>query len=136
MTTQNIALFKGITAKMGFLNERQRVISQNMANSDTPGYRPHDLKEVDFGRVLQRATGENRVRTETTNAMHMPSPNEIDDPKNRKQKVMYEIAPVGNSVSVEEQMVKATQTRMDYDLMTSLYQKNVGMIRTAIGSGR
>ncbi|HOO82875.1 MAG TPA: flagellar basal body protein, partial [Alphaproteobacteria bacterium] len=56
MTTENIALLKALGAKMDFLNQRQRVISQNIANTDTPGYRPKDLKPVDFGNVLQNVT--------------------------------------------------------------------------------
>lgn len=136
MTTQNIGLFKGITAKMQFLDQRQRVIAQNVANADTPGYRPHDLKDVDFGRVLTKATKENRLRPVTTNNGHLAAHNEVESPKNRRQGMVYEIGPDGNSVILEEQMVKATQTAMDYNLMTTLYQKNVGMLRTAIGGGQ
>ncbi len=133
MTTQNIGLLKALTAKMDFLDQRQRVIAQNVANADTPKYQPRDLLPVDFGRVLKNATGETLVRPETTHARHMPSPNKIDDPKNREQKQVYEVAPAGNSVILEEQMIKAAKTNMDYSLMTGLYQKNIGMIRTAIG---
>ncbi|MCB0376336.1 MAG: hypothetical protein KDD04_10490, partial [Sinomicrobium sp.] len=68
--------------------------------------------------------------------MHMGGPNDIRDPKNREQKTTYEVAPVGNAVIVEEQMMNAAKTTMDYNLMTTLYQKNVGMIRTALGRGQ
>jgi flagellar basal-body rod protein FlgB len=36
---------------------------------------------------------------------------------------------------MEEQMVKSTQNNMDYNLMTTLYEKNVGLIREAIDVG-
>jgi len=39
-------------------------------------------------------------------------------------------------VIIEEQMVKASQTTMDYNLMTNLMRKNVGMIQTALGNGQ
>ena len=133
MTTQNIGLMKALAAKMDYLDQRQRVLSQNIANSDTPSYQPKDLLPVDFGTVLKRVTKENAVRPDTTNAMHMPSPSHIDDPKNRAQKEVYEVAPAENAVIIEEQMLKASQNMMDYNLMTSLYQKNVGMIKTALG---
>ncbi len=136
MTTENIGLFKAMTSKMNFLDQRQRVISQNVANSDTPDYKPHDLLPVDFGRVLAETTGGNIVRPTATNKMHMPSPNNIADPKNRETKTTYEVAPAGNAVILEEQMIKASRTTMDYNLMTTLYQKNVGMIRTALGRGQ
>lgn len=137
MTTENITLFKALGAKMDFLNQRQRVISQNIANTDTPGYRPQDLKPVDFGSVLKKVTGgQSSVRLETTDARHMPPPNDvrIDDPKNQKK--TYEVAPAGNAVIMEEQLIQSNQTVMDYNLMTNLYQKNTGMIYTALGRAR
>lgn len=122
-----------MTAKMNYLDQRQRVISQNVANADTPGYLPHDLTKVDFGAAMEEVTGRNVIRPETTNPMHIGGGGDIDNPKNREQKFSYEVAPVGNAVILEEQMVNAARTTMDYNLMTTLYQKNVGMIRTALG---
>lgn len=136
MSTQNIALFKAMAAKMDYLDHRQRVVAQNVANADTPGYQARDLTEVDFGRVLQKATGSKAIRPETTNSLHLPAHNEVEDAKNREQRYSYEVAPAGNGVILEEQMTKASRTTMDYNLMTSLYQKHVAMMRTALGSGR
>lgn len=136
MTTQNIGLFKALNAKMQYLDMRQKVLAQNVANADTPGYVPKDLSKVDFGRVLQKVTKENRVLVDTTNPLHMPPGGQIEDPKNRAAKLVYEVAPVGNEVSLEEQMIKTSQNTMDYNLMTTLYQKNVNLLRTAIGTGR
>src|SRR5690606_3895707 len=133
MTTQNIALFKAMGAKMDFLNMRQRVISQNIANSDTPGYRPQDLKPVNFDSVLKNVIKSNNVSLDTTNSMHLPPPNQVADPKQGKQKHVYEVAPAGNAVIMEEQLINSGQVMMDYNLMTNLYQKNIGMIRTALG---
>jgi flagellar basal-body rod protein FlgB len=135
MTTQNLSLLNALGAKMDYLNQRQRVISQNIANADTPGYRPQDLTAVDFGQVLKDIAGDSKsVRLETTNGLHMPAPGEIAGAKSKKQKETYEVAPAGNAVIMEEQMVNAGQTMMDYNLMTSLYEKNVRMMRTALGA--
>lgn len=137
MTTENLALFKAIGAKMDYLNQRQRVIAQNISNSDTPNYRPKDLVDADFSRVLKGiADGKSSVRLETTQKDHMPPPNEIRDPRSKKQKDTYEVAPAGNSVIMEEQLINSGQTVMDYNLMTSLMQKNVAMMKTAIGRGQ
>ena len=135
MSTENLSLLKAIGAKMDYLNQRQRVISQNIANTDTPGYRPHDLEKVDFANAVKKITDTNgkNVSLETTKAGHMPPPNEIQNPDERKAKKTYEIAPVGNSVVIEEQLINSNKTMMDYNLMTNLYQKNIGMMRTALG---
>lgn len=134
MTTQNIGLFKALAAKMDYLNQRQRVISQNIANSDTPDFKPMDLKKVDFGTVLKDVTESGGVQMVSTNKMHMPMAGEIESAKEGKQKTTYEVAPDKNAVIMEEQLIKAGQTMMDYNLMTSLYQKQVRMIQTAIGA--
>lgn len=136
MTTQNIGLLNAMAAKMGYLNQRQKVIAQNVANSDTPGYIPRDLTQVDFGRVMAESYNGNILRQNTTDDQHMPSHREVADPKNRDQKTVYEAAPDGNAVIMEEQMIKGAETTMDYNLMTTLYQKNVNMIRTALGTAR
>lgn len=133
MNIKNIALFHAMGAKMNYLSTRQGVLAQNIANADTPEYRPRDLTEVDFGAVLKEVTGSKTVRMERTKAGHMMPGGDIDDPKNRKSRMTYEVAPGDNAVIIEEQMMKATNTTMDYNLMTNLMRKNVGMIQTALG---
>ena len=133
MTTQSLGLFKAMTAKMDYLDQRQRVIAQNIANADTPGYQPRDLTKVDFGKVVENVTRQNKVRPQTTNPMHMPDHQNLADPRNREARETYEVAPAGNAVIMEEQMINASRTTMDYNLMTTLYQKNVSMIKTALG---
>lgn len=136
MPTQGLGLFTALDAKMQYLNTRQRVLSQNVANADTPNYQPMDLEEVDFGRVLTKITKENRVRVDATNDKHLPPPNQVENARNRENKMTYEVAPAGNAVILEEQIVEANTNVMDYNLMTSIYQKQVGMFRIAMGTGR
>ncbi len=134
MTTQDIGLFKALGAKMDYLGQRQRIISQNVANADTPDYRPQDLKPVDFGTVLKGVTDSKGVKMEATNPMHVGYQGQIDAAKSGNQKKVYEVAPDGNSVIMEEQMLNSSQTIMDYNLMTSLYQKNVRLMKISIGA--
>jgi flagellar basal-body rod protein FlgB len=135
MTTENLSLFKALGAKMDYLNQRQRVLAQNISNADTPNYKPQDLTPVDFGDVLENVTksSQSNVRLDRANTAHMPPPDHIDNPDERKQKKTYEIAPAGNAVIMEEQLIQSGRTVADYNLMTNIYQKNVGMIRTALG---
>ncbi len=133
MDIKNIALFQAMGAKMNYLSTRQGVLAQNIANADTPEYRARDLSEVDFGAILTEVTGSKKVRMDRTNAGHMMPGGNINDPRHIKSRMTYEVAPDDNAVIIEEQMVKASQTTMDYNLMTNLIRKNVGMIQTALG---
>ncbi len=140
MTTQNLVLFEAIGAKMDYINQRQRVISQNVANSDTPGYRPKDLVNEDFGSVLKDIVRDNnaasRVKMDATQKRHIGGADSVRDAQSRKQKETYEVAPAGNAVVMEEQLIKSGQNMMDYNMMINLMQKNVGLIKTAIGRGQ
>lgn len=136
MDIKNIALFQAMGAKMNYLSTRQGVLAQNIANADTPDYRARDLTDVDFGAVLKDITGAQKMRMERTKAGHMTPGGNVGAPDNRKSRVTYEVAPSDNSVIIEEQMIKASQTTMDYNLMTNLIRKNVGMIQTALGNGQ
>ena len=133
MTIQNIPLFQAMGAKMNYLETRQTVLSQNIANADTPNYRARDLTKIDFGTVLDKLIDDKNIHLETTNPAHMPQPDSIEQTHNRKQKITYEVAPAGNAIVLEEQMVKATEVNMDYNLLTNLMRKQAGMIRTALG---
>lgn len=135
MDIKNIALFQAMGAKMNYLSTRQGVLAQNIANADTPSYRPRDLTDVDFGAVLQDVSGSKKIRMERTTAGHMMPGGQLHDADSRKSRVTYEVAPADNAVIIEEQMIKASQTTLDYNLMTNLMRKNVGMIQTALGQG-
>ena len=58
---------------------------------------------------------------------------QIETAKDIKQKMTYEVTPSGNAVVLEEQMIKANENTMDFNLLTNLMRKQSGMIRTALG---
>jgi flagellar basal-body rod protein FlgB len=136
MSLQDIGLFTAIGAKLNYLSQRQTIIAQNIANSDTPGYRPQDLQKVDFSTMVKDLVSPQGVNLSITDENHMPNPAAEVSTKERAQKKTYEVAPAGNAVIMEEQLIKSGKNTIDYNLMLNLYQKQVGMIRTALGSGR
>lgn len=135
MTTSNISLFQAMNAKMNYLQERQKVISQNISNANTPGYHPSDMTEVNFGRVLQNVTRDNgvkKVSLEATSPNHL-APDSSLQARAKEQRVTYEVKPDENGVVLEEQMMKANDVQMNYNMMLNLYSSNMDMIRTSIG---
>src|SRR4051812_3541360 len=53
MDISQIPLFAMLRGRLGYLAERQRVIAENVANSDTPGFLPKDLKPFSFDAQVQ-----------------------------------------------------------------------------------
>ncbi len=132
MDFTKIPLFSRMTDRMGWLNARQDVLSQNVANADTPGYTPRDLKPQTFGDHMQQLAP---VAPEMTSPMHLQGTIPVKKaPGNEKTKDQYESAPAGNSVVLEEQMMNVTQTQMNYQLITNLYRQHVDIMKRAIGT--
>ena len=138
MDLNKIPVFAALTKRMSWLNQRQKVLADNIANADTPGYTPRDLNEINFKRELNR-TNVKSMRMDVSSERHIV-PRGVDRSEiefgTKKQKDMYETAPDGNSVVLEQQLMNVTETRMDYELMTNLYRKHMGMLRTALGRGK
>ena len=132
MDLSKLSLFKIIGARMGYLGARQKVLAENVANADTPHYRPSDLKAMDFQAVLR---GDQRIRMATTNQVHLAgvTPGNIFQVEKAAFGKSYETSPSGNAVVLEEQMLKVSELQANYQLAANLYQKNLGMLRSAIG---
>ncbi|GIL41508.1 flagellar basal body rod protein FlgB [Roseiterribacter gracilis] len=132
MDLSNLDLFKAIGRKMGWLTQRENVIAQNIANTDTPGFRALDIAPLTFKDTLSA-----KLQPTTTSAKHLVSASsgKAGDSKVSAEKKPWEISPSNNGVVVEEQMMKSANTASDYQLMLNLYKKNVTMLRTALGRG-
>ncbi|MEX2644152.1 MAG: flagellar basal body rod protein FlgB [Acetobacterales bacterium] len=134
MDLRNLTLFRMSEQRMDYLNERQKVLSTNIANADSPSYRPRDLKEQQF-RSLVREAQSPRIAFEQTDAGHIQSASLREpDMRDRKDKVSYESAPAGNAVVIEEQMIKVGETSLQYDTTSRLYRKYLEMFKTALGA--
>ncbi|HVK43076.1 MAG: flgB [Phenylobacterium sp.] len=130
MNLAEIPLFSMLKGRFGHLGERQRLISQNVANSDTPGYTPTDLKAYSF-EAQMKAQGTPSVTQAVTQVGHMASTARKPAPFKPIKTKDSETTLDGNSVVLEEEMMKMAQARMNYDAAISFYQKSLGMLRTA-----
>jgi flagellar basal-body rod protein FlgB len=47
----------------------------------------------------------------------------------------HQVRPTGNAISLEDQMMKVAANQMDYQMVTTLYSRGLGLIKTALGKG-
>ena len=130
MDLTKTSLFAGLAGRLQFLAARANVVAENIANADTPGYVARDLKAPDFSsRVGAHAlkVSDPRHIAAAPGATASSRPHPAPD---------GEASLNGNEVSVETQMMKLSQTRMDYQLASSVYRKGVELIRLAARGGR
>ena len=113
--------------RLGWLESRQRVLAQNIANADTPGYQPQDLQG--FAQLLQsRGAGVALARTQ---AGHLgPRGGEATA---RPDRAVAARTPDGNAVSLDQQAVKLAETDTAHALAINLYRRYAGLYRTALG---
>ena len=133
MNLPEIPLLSMLKSRMSWLEARQDVLSQNVANADTPGYVAHDLKPMDFESLLKNAGGSQfQPGLAVTDSRHIaitPSSSAFassDSPD-------VEASPTGNSVSLEQEMIKVSDTQGQFAAATNLYSKTMQLMRTALG---
>ena len=134
MSMTDLPVLQALKDKLRFHETRQKVLAENVANAETPGSVARDVKAPNFFRMAVEGEREAGVSTVLTNAMHIAAPVIGNGMPYRSEKVGgYEVTPDGNAVSLEDQMMKVTSNQMDYQTVTSLYQRSLGLLKTAVG---
>lgn len=135
---QQPALFDLVSARTRYLARREAVLTQNVANADTPDYKPLDLRPAKARDLLtqRHPGGPGPVALALTQAAHLTGtpPSRPDGPRARATDG-FETAPSGNAVVLDEQLEKLGETQLGYELATNLYRRHVGMQKTALGNG-
>lgn len=134
MDLTKLPLLETMRARMTFLSARQTVLSENVANASTPGFHARDVEEPDFAAM---AAGEmNGTAMTVTDPRHISASSGGIDGFKTREMPDSEATPNGNSVVLEDQMMKISSVQMDYSTVTQLYRKALSMIRLAAGASR
>jgi flagellar basal-body rod protein FlgB len=128
----DIPLFSMLRTRMQWHQERQRLLAENVANADTPSFRPRDLAPLQFDRSMPRLAMVGLDRTETG---HIASSDSGSGQFAMSRLGGYEVRPSGNAVNLEDEMIKVAANQMDYQAATTLYTRSLGLIKAAIGKG-
>jgi len=138
MDLAQIPLFSMLKGRLGYLSERQKVIAENVANADTAKFVPNDLKAFSFDAKVQaqkmQQAGGGASMMAATQPGHMAPKNERKAPGGAFKTVKSpdsEMTMNGNAVVLEDEMIKMTEARMNYDAAISFYQKSMGLLRMA-----
>jgi flagellar basal-body rod protein FlgB len=129
MPISDIPIFSMLRTKLQWHQERQRVLAENVANAETPNFKPSDLAPLDFG---QRLPGVEPVALARTSAGHLAAAGGASDFDLRPGHD-FEVVPTGNAVSLEDEMLKVAANQMDFQAATALYTRGLGLFKTAIG---
>lgn len=126
MDVGRVGLFDLAERRLSWLDRRQGLLAQNIANADTPGWRPRDLGAFDaaLGRAQVGALNQTR-------ANHLAGSPATAGEIARTRPAAH--APDGNAVSIDEQLMKVADTETSQELVTNLYTKYLAFFRLALG---
>ncbi|HEY8285899.1 MAG TPA: flagellar basal body rod protein FlgB [Chloroflexota bacterium] len=112
----NDATTQGLEYSLNSLSLRQQVLANNVANSQTPGFTAQDVNfENQLSNVLN---GQNSVTPDAAGSV-------VDSPDLTSRLD-------GNTVSMESQMSKESQTNLLYNALTQLTTDRFAILKTAI----
>lgn len=122
MSANAESLFKDNFEIIKFLTERDKVISKNIANADTPKYKPSELK--------MRGKSGISLAMSRTNSGHIDFSNSSNFDLRPAQ--IREIKPNGNAVNLDDELFKKSENAVRLQEAMGIYNKSRGMYRTAI----
>lgn len=125
MDFKNLSVFNAASQNMQYLSAKQKVIAENIANVNTPGYLARAIEEPSFASEISSS-----VTLKTTNPKHIG----LND--NRSYRV-YTPNPSaaltidGNGVILEEQMNQASKASSEYKKTITIFNKYKSLLQTA-----
>lgn len=120
--------------RLQWTQERQRVLAENVANSDTPNFQSRDLAPPKFDAPAQVAsTLVSRVSLMRTEESHFAGAMTASTGFESTTGGNYDVRPTGNAVNLEDEMMKVAANQMDYQAVTALYARSLSLFKTALG---
>ncbi len=119
-----MGLFDLAERRLAWVDQRQALLAQNVANANTPGYAARDV--TPFAQVLAQAS----PALARTSPMHLAG--NLSGAGGAAPRP-HERAPDGNAVSMEEQLTKVADTAGVQALTLNLFHKYAGLFRIALG---
>jgi flagellar basal-body rod protein FlgB len=107
---------------------RQQLIAENVAHADTPSYRARDI--ADFASILD--SQQTAFAARMTRPGHVPFGADPHGFEPREQAAFGAETPNGNSVSLEDQMMRAAEVRQEHDMALGVYAKSLDILRATL----
>jgi flagellar basal-body rod protein FlgB len=123
---QNLEIFQLSHAMAQHAARRQEIVAANMANADTPGYRPHDLTA--FDELVN--TRSDTLGMRATRPEHIVG---IQSGRASEQLEKAELSVNGNGVSLEEEMLRAVAIQRQHSRALAIYKSSLSILRTSVG---
>jgi flagellar basal-body rod protein FlgB len=126
-------VFKLAHAMASHAGKRQALVSQNIANADTPGYHAKDIKP--FKEVFSGGANPGAMRASRAQHLNGTGSGLGDDMNWAVTTTKAGNDPNDNSVSIEMEMLKGVEVKRQHDRALAIYKSSMKVLRSA-ASGR
>lgn len=130
MDIGKLPIFQLMKQSFSYTGQRQRLLAENLANVDTPGYKSKDMmpfQEGNFDKMLSK-----RLSMDTRHAGHMSPAGGTRTWRENEDDSPWEISRSGNTVVLEDQVMRIGDNRGAHRLTSEIYSKQLGMIRQTL----
>jgi len=126
---QNLSVFETAHAMAVHAGQKQALIAQNVANADTPGYVARDLPS--FQEIYAPNDGNLHVQYATRDShLHGDVEGRYDNLATKDRSFG---SPDGNTVSIENEMLRAVDAKRQHDRSLAIYKSALNILRTSLG---
>ena len=110
---------------------RQQVLSDNVANVDTPNFKRSD---VDFQVVLNQALGNDggELPLKQTSKLHLPGITGDGSSTGVVMDTSTSMRKDGNNVDIDKEMTNVAENNLYYDAMSQTLSSQLGLLRLVI----
>ena len=125
---EKLDIFRMAHAMASHAGTRQALVAQNIANADTPGYKPRDV--VPFAELVKSGAavaGQRATRATHLHGSFETGPLRISDATRENSN------PNDNGVSLEEEMLNAVAVKRQHDRALAIYRSGLTILRTSLG---
>ncbi|WP_034629033.1 flagellar basal body rod protein FlgB [Desulfotruncus alcoholivorax] len=130
----NDGLSSLLVKQMDACTLRQRVIANNIANINTPGFKK---SEVNFQQQLMAALNNSEVGLRVTNQRHIGAANNLQQLEPEVVQVEdTSMSAAKNNVDIDEEMVNLAANTLVYRLATRINSDRVNLMSYVIKGGR
>jgi flagellar basal-body rod protein FlgB len=134
MAITDIPILSMLRTRLDWAQARQRVLAENVANSDTPKFRARDLAPLQFDQGPSSNTSAPMpVSLARTAEGHIQGVGLSQSAYQNANSRTFEVRPAGNAVNLEDEMMKVASNQMDFQAATALYTRSLNLIKTALG---
>lgn len=109
--------------------KRQELLAQNIANADTPGYKARDLSEFKVSAQSFDAS----IGMRKTHPAHLGRDVSTNASEEITTSVFGSESPNGNTVSLEDQLVRSSEVQHQHEMALGIYQKSLAILRLGLG---